>query len=110
MAGLGGVPCLFQQDREGGSAGRGRGASRGIAGNIGGEEQTQRKWVRGLSWPHAGCRPHPGQDTRPYLSVPRLLLRKRRAILVTSSVRLQVARSVSLQGAAGVSAAFSQGA
>ena len=42
--------------------------------------------------------PRPGQDT--HLSVPRLLLRKRRAILVTSSVRLHVAWSISLPNAA----------
>ena len=48
----------------------------------------------GLSGAHASCGPHPGRNT--HLSVPRLLLRKRRAILVTSSVRLHVAWSISL--------------
>lgn len=67
-----------------------------------GEEQTE----RGLSEPHP-CSPRPGQDT--HLSLPRLLLRKRRAILVTSSVRLHVAWSISLPRGAQVRSAFFQG-
>ena len=53
-----------------------------------GEEQTEKR-----GQPRARCGPAPG-DT--HLSGPRLLLRKRRAILASSSVRLHVAWSISL--------------
>ena len=77
--------------------------SASVAGKVGNREKG-----RGLS---AGPKPaadtHPGQDT--HLLVPRLLLRNRRAICMTSSVRLQVAWSVFLPRGSRVRAAFSLG-
>lgn len=76
-----------------GSGGLRSGERKEIVGNIG-VRNRQREGPRGLSWPQARGGHRPGQDT--HLSVPRLLLRKRRAIRRTSSVRRQAAWSVSL--------------
>lgn len=78
----------------------------GIAGNTRGKEQKERGAERS---PLASSllRPYCGQET--YLSGPRLLLRKRSDVRVTSSVRLQVAWSISLPREARISAALSQG-
>ena len=94
-----GAPPLSQRGKEVGG-----GKTHGL-GRLG-ERNRQREGPRGLSGPHP-CSPRPGQDT--HLSLPRLLLRKRRAILVTSSVRLHVAWSISLPRGAQVRSAFFQG-
>lgn len=67
--------------------------SRGVVGNTGGKEQKERG-AKGSALASSLLQPHSGQET--YLSGPRLLLRKRSEVRVTSSVRLQVAWSISL--------------
>lgn len=84
----------------------GWGESRATVGNTEGKEQKERE-AKGSALASSLLRPCSGQET--YRSGPRLLLRKRSDVRVTSSVRLQVAWSISLPREAGISAALFQG-
>lgn len=89
-----GWQCLLYSTMAGKVGALGGGCREALLETLWVRDREKERRAEGSEWPHACCGPCPGQDT--YLSVPRLLLRKRRAICVTSSVCLQVAWSVSL--------------